>query len=496
MAAISRWRARVPSTGELLLAAVAALATLLLAFAGARKLGPLGVAAPLAVMMVIALLRKPVAMVALTVGLVVVCEGPSFGVLHFTSDLYGDIYRKLTAVDALVALSVVSVSVDLMIHRRPLRCPRALAYADMLLVLAMIAGVVTAHATGLGIRTLVLGENVLAYLVALPLAVVNLDIDRRGATRLLAGLGALAVVKAVLGLIEIAGHQGTPIEGKSTLTYYEPTANWLIMIALLCILAALLARVRPPRWLSLSAPLLFASLLLSYRRSFWVAAVLGLVLVALLGTSSAGRRMLVPVSLLIVLAIWVLGSINFQGSQSPIVRRVASLSPSKLETNLEDRYRLDERTNVFETIREHPITGLGMLVPWGPKFAPLSVEHPEARLYVHFAALWYWLKLGILGLCAYMALLVAAALCAWQVWRHSPEPLLRAFGLASLCGFAGLVAIETTATFTGADPRFTVLLAAQIGLLALLAQTAGDAPAQTTDAVVVAHAPRPISRVV
>jgi hypothetical protein len=182
--------------------------------------------------------------------------------------------------------------------------------------------------------------------------------------------------------------------------------------------------------------------------------------------------MLVPVSLMLVVAIWLLGSVNLQNSQAPIVRRVASLNPSKLEQNAEDRYRLDERANVLAAIRAHPVSGLGMLVPWKASSQPLSVEHPEAREYVHFAFLWFWLRLGILGAFAYLSVLGASALLAWRVWRRRTEPLFRAFGLASLCGIAGLATIESTATFTGIDPRFNVVLGVQIGLLALLARTA------------------------
>jgi O-antigen ligase len=156
-----------------------------------------------------------------------------------------------------------------------------------------------------------------------------------------------------------------------------------------------------------------------------------------------------------------------------VVKRVESLAPSKLTTNVEDRYRLDERANVLAAIRAHPITGLGLGVPWPATARALSVEHENGREYVHFAALWYWLKLGILGLAAYIAILAGTAFLAWRVWRRSGEPLIRAFGLASLCGVAGLVAIETTASFTGIDARFTILLGAQIGVLALLDKTSG-----------------------
>ena len=49
---------------------------------------------------------------------------------------------------------------------------------------------------------------------------------------------------------------------------------------------------------------------------------------------------------------------------------------------------------------------------------------------------------------------------------------MRAFALASLCAMVGLIAIDTTASFTGVDPRLTILFAAQVGVLALLVQTA------------------------
>jgi hypothetical protein len=99
---------------------------------------------------------------------------------------------------------------------------------------------------------------------------------------------------------------------------------------------------------------------------------------------------------------------------------------------------------------------------------PLSVESGEERgAYVHFAVLWYWVKLGIVGLAAYLSLLIGTAVLAWRVWRNSEDLVLRVFGLASLSGIAGLALIETTASFTGTDPRFTLVFAAQAGLLAL-----------------------------
>jgi hypothetical protein len=462
--------------GELAAAAIATTATLLIGLLAIHKDGTAGLLAPLALAAAVILLHRPVAAVGLVLVLTVVCEGPTFGFLHFTSHLYDEIYKGLTPLDILVALAVLAVGIDLIAHRRPLRVPLPLMPGLAILLLGMLAGGVTGHAAGVSLRAVMLSENTLAYLLLLPLAIGNLNIGRRQVMLALSGLMALAVVKAGLGMIEVLGHYGQSIEGSSTLTYYEPAANWLIMVALLSVFAALVLRARPPVWMLAGAPLLIASLVLSYRRSFWIAAVLGLLLVLLLGATSAGRRMLVPVGLAVALAIILLGSIHFQG-QLPIVKRVESLNPTSLSTNAEDRYRLDERANVLGEIGRHPITGLGMKVPWEAIVQPLSVEHEEGRQYVHFAALWYWLKLGILGLVAYVSLLIGAAVLAWRVWHRSGEPLLRAFGLASLCGLAGLVTIETTASFTGVDPRFTVLLSAQVGLLALLASSASASTA-------------------
>ncbi|HST41150.1 MAG TPA: O-antigen ligase family protein, partial [Conexibacter sp.] len=230
-----------------------------------------------------------------------------------------------------------------------------------------------------------------------------------------------------------------------------------------------LPRARPPLWLLLGTPLLIASLVLSYRRSFWIAAVFALLLVLLLATTPNGRRMLVPASLLIAGAIWVLGSIGFQSQSSPLGDRVASLAPSRLAANKSDRYRIDERANVLGEIRDHPISGLGLKVPWSAAVQPLPLEHENGRDYVHFAPLWFWLKLGILGLAAYFATIAGGVLLSWRVWREQPDPMLRAFGIASVCSLLGLVVMDTTASFTGVDARLNVLLGIQLGFLAVLA---------------------------
>jgi O-antigen ligase len=472
---LAAWRLRLrPAQGELPLALLAGALTAVMIFATMHKLGAVGALfVPLLVPLMLALIANPLWMAGTVVGLVILFEGPDFGLFSFGSKLY----MHATVLNVLVALIVLSVAIDMVRKRRRLVVPFALGLPLGTLVLGMIVGIVVGHGTGISLGKEIHSENLLMYLVFLPIAIANLDLSREQIVRLLGALIALAVLKAFLGLVEVGGHFGVPIEGHSTITYYEPTANWMMMVALLTIVALFVSDHKPALWMSLAFPLLIAAIVLSYRRSFWIGAVLAAILVVLIGLNPGTRRLLIPSIVFVVAAVWLAGSVHFQSqstqSESPIVHRIQSLVPSKLTTNVEDRYRLDERANVTAEIRAHPITGIGMGVPWSAAARPLSIEHEGGRLYVHFAALWYWLKLGILGFAAYLGLLIGAALMSWKVWHTSKEPLIRAFGLASLCGMVGLAVIETTGSFTGVDARFTVLIAAHIGGLALLSREKG-----------------------
>jgi hypothetical protein len=472
---MSQWRlhARSLDGRELLTGAAACAFTALAIILAGHKLSPtLAPLAPLGIALVVVLLMRPLLCLCVTVGLTILLEG-TFGLLSSQADFYKVLFHRLTVLDGLVALTIVAVGLDVIRDGRQLRFPRELRIVDTVLVLGLICGVAVGKGGSSGLKSLVLAENVISYLLLLPLAVANMRVDRGQLRLVLGGVFALALVKAVLGLLEIAAHKGIAIEGSANLTYYEPTANWVVMLALLGVVAAVLARLRPPLWMLLGSPLLIASLVLSYRRSFWIATLLGLLLVVLLALSPVGRRLLVPTALIVAAGVWLLGSIHFQSS-SPIVKRAESLSPTSLTANVEDRYRLDERANVLADLEKKPITGIGVLGTWQATKRPLPVEHEDAREYVHFALLWWWMKLGIFGLLAYPLLMFSTARLAWRVWRHGQEAIVRAFGLASLCGIAGLIAAETTATFTGSELRFSVVFAAQIGLLALLSSQIGS----------------------
>lgn len=470
-------RVTIPPLTSVAIGAVGALGALI-TLAATLKVGMAGLALPIAALAGIVLLRYPGPVLVAGIGLVVLFEGPDFGLFPQTAHLYDDVVKGVMPIDGILMLAAAGTAAQIVQDGRAVRLPAPpLTFALVLLGLALAAGIAVGREAGVGLSDGLLFVHTFAFLGIVPLIAANLRVSDRDILLVLRAFGVLALVKALLGLAVVALGRGVSVDGSTVLTYYEPAANWLMTVALLTIVAAALARV-PLRWWALAAaPIVLLALILSYRRSFWIADLLGLMLVTLLGLSTNGRKVLLPGVVLVGAAVWALGGVGLQ-SDTPLGERVQSLSSTNIQAKPVDRYRLDERANVWHAIEQSPISGLGVGVPWAATARPLPVEVNPEHQYVHFAVLFWWLKLGILGALAYGAMLVAGVVMSLRVWRRSPVPLVRAFGLGSLCSMVGLAVIETTATFSGSDIRFTLLFAAQLALLSVLWRRA-DQPASS-----------------
>jgi O-antigen ligase len=311
----------------------------------------------------------------------------------------------------------------------------------------------------------------------LPILVVNVLEERKDV--LMAGAVALllAMYKGIEGLVGWGLGLGREL-GDVTITYYEPTANFVLIIASTTIIAAFLTRATLPWWANIALPLMAAALILSFRRSFWAAAAVAIVLVILLTSGVQGRRLVIPALGIVAAAVFLASGVR-AGTviYGPVAERFRSLEPESLTSNREDRYRIDEFRNVSREIELHPITGIGLGVPWTLRFA-VGVGDRAAQGYTHVAALYFWLKLGLIGLFSYAAIMVAGLIGAFRVWKSHADPRIRAAGLACFGSIAGLVVAETTATWTGADYRFNVVLGV---LLGWLAAAYGDAVAMSKE---------------
>ena len=386
------------------------------------------------------------------------------------------IVGSLTGPDILILFGLAGVLLRFVAQDLRPRLPDPLTAPLIVLGLAAVAGVATAYSAnaGVSIGDLFHRSVTLGHLLAIPLLTVNVLRDARALKVFAAGIAVLACLKGLTGLYASLGGFGGSVE-EEVASFLNPFPNLLMLTFALGVIAALVRRVEIPGWMYVGLPITLLALLLSYRRSFWIAAILTIVLVVIIASRRRGRAVLANAAVTLSLGSAAATSISDSSdsaSPSPIAERAQTLTPGGLGSNRGDRYRMDERANVIENIKEHPVSGVGLGVEW-EVHQPLAEAHD--RRYVHFAFLWYWLALGALGAIAYLFLLGSSLWTGRQVWRLHPDPVVQVCAIAAFGAFVALAVVELTATFTGVEARLTILLGALLGWLAAAWQ---DLPAQ------------------
>jgi O-antigen ligase len=423
----------------------------------------------------IVMLRFPEAMLALLLGAVVLVESTDTGLLPTGGALYNVVGHVVTPVDLLLFGALAGTLIRISSDNANFTWPNPMSPALWLVVAAMAAGVITGAAAHQNIPGGELYHRAMngVYIVVIPFIIVNLVKDTRALRLFVVAAVALAAIKGLSGTYAILTGTGSNLEG-ATASYLTPVGNVICMLLVLGVVTAAVRRIRMPLWVWAGGGLALASLLLSYRRSFWIALIIGLIMVVIIASRYRGRTVLVlgiVVAALGTLAITTIGSGQTATTgSSPLTERVQSINPTGEDTNRGDRYRVDERKNVIANLEEHPLTGLGLGVQWRTHY-PTAEAHD--RSYVHFAFLWWWMALGLFGAVAYVALMGGSILTAGAVWRKHPDPLIQAAAIAVAGTMAGVVFVELTTTFTGVEPRFSIFVGAIVGWLAAAWQDAG-----------------------
>jgi hypothetical protein len=448
---------------------LAALGAVVVVAVGLVFIGPVVAVGIVGLLGVILLIRRPGVGLAALLATTILLEDDPFGFLPITAKFYEG---PPSINEVVMATATVGVLLDLGIkHRLPV-LPEPFTLPLALFGLALLAGTVTGHSAAGDFNEVLWMIRPLGYLVLVSFLTVNLLTDRRRVWLFAVAAGALAAFKGAEGLVFWAAGAAPPLEEGGSfigtiLTYYEPTTNLLLMFFLLAGACALLMRVPLPLWMKLSTPVVFLAFVFSFRRSFWIALVLALVLSIMLTSGIRGRRLVFPTMIALIASVWI--AIAAGGAttlNSPIVERASSLAPTKLDARKQDVYRLQEMRNVLLAIKNHPITGLGLGVPWSAVENPMPEEHPGGRFYTHIVLLHHWLKLGLLGAAAYLWLMIAMILTSIRLWRFSDDKWLSVIGLAVATSLVGLMVVETTGSFTGVDYRFSVIFGGIIGWLA------------------------------
>ena len=424
--------------------------------------GPAMALLPATAVAVVLLAARPRVLLLLYAVAIVVFEDDELGFLPQRSAFYDGVPAPADVIFAVLTLATLAWVVQ---QRRALRMPEPFTRALILVGFAVAAGAVLGWMSAGDRMEIVNTLRTFAPLLTVPVLVVNLVDDERLLVGAAAGGAALAGIKGVEGIAAWATGGGRPLEG-TTITFYEPATNFLLLVFVCGVVAALLLRVRMPPWVVAALPVATAAFVLSYRRNFWIAGLLALALLFLLTRLQRDRRMLLPFGALVVVAITA--TLAWQGPpelEGPVAQRFTSLAPNRIATNPYDRYRLDEQQNVVAELRRSPLLGLGLGVPWEVTH-PLPVELEGGRLYTHTVALWYWLKLGLAGLAAYVWLMLAAVATSLRIARHSGNGVVRATALELGVGMLGMVVAETSGSFTGVSGRYSILVAFGLGWLA------------------------------
>ncbi|HZU71482.1 MAG TPA: O-antigen ligase family protein [Acidimicrobiales bacterium] len=450
--------------GVVLAGAVAGAALLI----GANAGGALIVAAPVGAVVLWWLARHPGVAAGLLFGLPLLLESDPQGFLP-VARFYSRIAKLASPTDVLLVIAVIAAAVELSRRRQRLALPGPFTYPLLLLALSMVWGEVVGVANGAS-RVYALNDaDALLYVVLAPVLVVNLVRRRQQVVQVMGGLAAMAVLKSLIGLGGWAAGKGRPLGG-THLTYYDPTPNLLLSAVVLTATAAVLAQVRLPRWVKVGMVLSLVTLLLSFRRSFWIGDGLAVAVIVLVA-SGQGRRWAVlggvaAVGIAIAAALSFGGAGSAISTSSPLVQRVASISPTAVQQTAGDRYRIDEDRNVIAELIDHPVTGIGLGVPWTARYPMATASTGSSQYYNHVVILFLWLKLGLPGVIAYLWLWIVILATGWRLWRSSAPAVVRVGALGLAGTLMALAVVELTASFTGADPRASMVIGGAIGLLA------------------------------
>ncbi|HEX3360038.1 MAG TPA: O-antigen ligase family protein [Solirubrobacterales bacterium] len=446
---------------------MAGLATGLILTLAIHAVGPVGAIAPALAVAGLLLLRYPAAALGLLLVSVVLVDTTDVGLLPAEPRFYEPLGGGVTILDVLLIVGLLGVLIRTGRELSRPVWPTPFAVPLTILGLALICGMVDAHwaRPEVGTKELLHRATYVLYIIVVPILTVNVLRSTKSLRAFAVAAAGLAAWKGISGTYAALAGVGAVVEGQ-TVSYLEPLSNLVMLAFILGVAIALVRKQKLPLWMLATVPFDVLALALSYRRSFWIGAVLALLVVLVMASRRRGRAVLAIGAVAVALAL--VATLSFggagSGTSSPLVARASSLSPGGIDSNRGDRYRNDERRNVIANLHEHPLTGLGLGVPW-------RIHYPTAealdRRYTHLAILAYWLQFGPLGVIAYIALFGSFLWVSFDVFRRHLDPVVKIVSLAIFGAILGLIVVELTATFTGVDPRVSIILGATLGWLSV-----------------------------
>ncbi len=232
----------------------------------------------------------------------------------------------------------------------------------------------------------------------------------------------------------------------SGVTRVLPPGQSLVLAGFLLALTVLLVEPFGPSKLArfFQAGLLGAAVLLTFNRSFWVAVILALGILALVADRPIRQRGVGWAIFALAAAVAIL--LPLSGDEESPPARAASAAIDRLETLTSEQtigesslqFRYVENSYAIPQILSHPLVGLGLGASYRPLLPDLDYGDDRTN-YIHNGHFWVMLKAGPLG---YLALVWASVLFlsrSFRHWREAPEPRHRAIVLAFALIYVGVL---------------------------------------------------------
>ena len=183
--------------------------------------------------------------------------------------------------------------------------------------------------------------------------------------------------------------------------------------------------------------LLIGGLVLTQSRGYWLAFFVGALIIFFVIDKDGKKRILLTFlvvgSSALAIALVFFGDL-FSIVSNALIERFQSIGTGKLDVSLQERF-LESKT-VFQLMLQNPIAGYGIGFEYTKKL--LVDDFFIQASYVHNGYLAAWLKFGILGLFAFLALWFTCIRNAIRIYRHPNSSLI-----------VKIIALTITGTISG-----------------------------------------------
>ncbi|HPP00381.1 MAG TPA: O-antigen ligase family protein [bacterium] len=273
---------------------------------------------------------------------------------------------------------------------------------------------------------------------------------------------AAVALKAGEGVYLFTAGQGLQIKWKIRAIFTDWADSLMFVTYLLILAAFLVERVRfPGKWIFTAlSPVVFFSLLVSYKRAYYIAILAGFVALFWIQGRKSRFRLILFSGLA---AVMLMGLITITDQWTAVSLRVQSIVQPTKESSA--NYRLVEWQNALICIRKNPLFGIGL-----GGVMPMEIWLSRTNLLgVHNTFLWVAVKMGAFGLFPYLLVHFAFLRRLHRQNEVLRDPFLRVLSKGIYCSFIAFCAAQMFAPMF-AQMRTAAYLGVILGIGMMLAQ--------------------------